>query len=75
MIVNVPVDGGFANEILPLNAYRLPEHAVGVAVIPDIEQLQDAGAVKFCVSVQLGVAENVADTVHPAPFAGNPDNE
>ena len=74
-MVSVPVDGALANEIFPPTEYWLEEQAVGVAVIPEIEQLQEAGAVKFWVKVQLGVAENVAVTVHPAPFAGNPDNE
>ncbi len=74
-MVSVPVDGALANEIFPQTEYWLEEQAVGVAVIPEIEQLQEEGAVKFWVKVQLGVAEKVAVTVHPAPFAGNPDNE
>jgi hypothetical protein len=38
-------------------------------------QLQDAGAVKFCVNVHVASAENDAVTEHPAPFAGSPANE
>jgi hypothetical protein len=47
VIVNVPVAGALANEIFPPKEYWLLEQAVGVAVIPDIEQLHEAGAVKF----------------------------
>jgi hypothetical protein len=38
-------------------------------------QLQEAGAVTFCVKVHAALAEKLAVTEQPAPFAGNPVNE
>ena len=39
--VSVPVVGGFEKLMLPFKENWLDEHAVGVAVIPVTEQLQD----------------------------------
>ena len=60
--------------ILPPNVYWFAEQAVGVAEIAEIEQLQEAGAVKFCVNVHAAFALNDAATVHAAPFAVKPAN-
>jgi hypothetical protein len=43
--VNVPVAGGLVKLTFPFNENWFDEHAVGVAVIPEIEQLHAAGAV------------------------------
>ena len=71
-MVKVPVVGAFKNVRDPETLYKLFEHAVGVAVIAVIEQLQEAGAVKFCVNVHAAFALKDAVTVHAAPFAVKP---
>ena len=74
-MVSVPVVGALTNESDPETLYKLLEQAVGTAVKVVIEQLHDAGAVKFCVNVHAAFPLNDAVTVQAAPFAVKPAKE
>jgi hypothetical protein len=74
-MVSVPVVGAFTKDREPETLYKLLEQAVGTAVNVVIEQLQDAGAVKFCVNVHAAFALKDAVTEQAAPFAVKPAKE
>jgi hypothetical protein len=76
--VNVPVLGGLLKTKTPSKLYKLLEQTLGTPLILSItheETLQEVGAVKLVVAVQLAFAENTVVTVQFAPSAVKSENE